>query len=123
MTRHGKAPAASSLEEGSSNTRTSDSVVTGTTQQSGEPQSTESSFAGSAVEQIEALVESFRTKGITKLQTIFKIGQIIAGERDGDEQLKSDSLERYASTLNGIEALSAKSDEHGLRFTDPILGK
>jgi hypothetical protein len=111
------------MGEGSSNTRITDSVSTGETQQSGEPTETENSFAGQAVGQIEALVESFRTGKVSKLQTIFKIAQIIAGEPSGDEQLKSDSLERYAITLDGIEALSAKADEHGQWFSDPILGK
>jgi hypothetical protein len=125
MTRHGKAPAVPSVEEGSSNTRVSESLVTGTTQQSGESQdaSVDNSFAGQAVGQIEAVIELFRTKGVTKSQAIFKIGQIIAEKSIGDDQSKSDSLERYASTLDGIEALSAKSDEHGQRFTNPILGK
>jgi hypothetical protein len=123
MTRHGKAPATSSMGEESSNTGVSDYVVTESTQQSGESRDVDGSFAGQAVEQIEALVESFRTKGIPKSQAIFKIGQIIAGQPGGDEKLKSDSLERYASTLDGIEALSAKSVEHGQRFTNPVLGK
>jgi hypothetical protein len=59
----------------------------------------------------------------TKSQTIYKISQILAAESTGDEQLKLDSLDRYASTLDRIEALAAKSNERGLRFTSPILGK
>ena len=122
MTRHGKA-ADTSKGEGPSTTRVTDSITTGTPQQSGESQEDEgNTFAGQAVGQMEALVESFRTGKIKKSQTIFKIGQILASE-SGDEQIKSDSLERYSSTLDGIEALAAHSDEHGKRFTDPLSRK
>ena len=125
MTRHGKAINTSSKGEGPSHsTRLTDSITTGTTQQSGESQDEGgNTFAGQAVEQMEALVESFRTGKVKKSQTIFKIGQILAAEPTGDEQLKSDALEQYASTLDGIEALAAQSVEHGKRFTDPLLKK
>ena len=118
MTRHGKANA-SSVGEGSSCTGASDSATLATTQQSGESQAEgNTAFAGQAVEQIQALVESFRTGKIKKSQAIFKIGQILSAE-SGDEQFKSDALEQYASTLDGIEALSAKSHEHGDQIVDP----
>ena len=123
MTRHGKGNASSSLGEGSSRTGASDSNTLATTQQSGELQTEGNvTFAGQAVEQIQAFIESFRTGKIKKSQAIFKIGQVLATE-SGDEQLKSDALEQYSSTLDGIEALTAKSHEHGNRFVDPLLGK
>ena len=118
MTRHGKGNA-SSMGEGTSRAGITDSTTAATSQQSSEPQdegNTSSAFAGQVVEQIQALVESFRTGETKKSQTIFKIGQILAAEPNGDDQLKSDALEQYASTLDGIEALSAKLHEHGDRF-------
>ena len=117
MTRHGKEPI-TSIGEGSSSSRDPESVTVGTTQQSGESQE-EITFARQTVEQIEAFVESF----ISKLQTIFKIHQILAGEQIGDEQSKLNSLERYASTLNSIETHSAQSAKHGEQFINPVLGK
>ena len=124
MTRHGKAPATSSAGEGSSTGITDlSSISAGTTQRSAESQNAESTFAGEAVKQIETLVESFRTGKVKKSQAIIKIGQILATE-PGDEQLKSDSLDRYVSTLDGIEALATQANEHGIRITNPtILGK
>ena len=95
MTRHGKAPVIQSAEEGSSSTRGPDSVTVGTTQQSGQSQEEEITFAGETVGQIETLIESFRTGNSTKTQTIIKINQILAGEQIGDERSKLDSLERY----------------------------
>ena len=121
MTRHGKAPAQFTRER-SSSPRIADSVTVGTTQQLGESQGEETTFARETVRQIEALIESFRTGKDTKTQTIFKIGQILAAEQIGDEQSKFDSLERYASTLNSIETLSTESAENGQRFIDPVLG-
>ena len=59
---------------------------------------------------------------VKKSQNIFKIGQILTAE-PGDEQIKSDSLEWYASTLDGIEALCALLAEHGKQLADPILRK
>ena len=95
MTRHGKANA-SSVGEGLSRTGASDSTTLATTQQSGESQAKgNAAFGGQAVEQIQALVESFRTGKIKKSQAIFKIGQILSAE-SGDEQLKSDALEQYS---------------------------
>ena len=123
MTRHGKGPAIESNGEGSSSARGADSITVGTTQQSRESQKEESTFVRETVGQIETLVESFRTGKNTKPQTIFKIGQILAAEQIGDEQSKLDSLERYASTLDNIETLSARSTKHGQRFIDPVLGK
>ena len=123
MTRHGKGPVIEPTGEGSSSARGTDSVTVGTTQQSGDSQGEENTFAGEIVRQIEAIVESFRTEKSTKPQAIFKIGQVLATEQTGDEQSKLDSLERYASTLDNIEALSAQSAKHGQRFVDPVLGK
>ena len=122
MTRHGKEPV-TSIGEGSSSSRDPESVTVGTTQQSGESQEEEITFARQTVEQIEALVESFRTGKSSKPQAIFKIGQILAGEQIGDERSKLDSLERYASTLDSIETHLARSVKHGERFIDPVLGK
>jgi hypothetical protein len=68
-------------------------------------------------------VETFRTGKVKKPQAIFKIGQILAGDPGGDERLKSESLDRYASTLDGIEAQAAQSDQHGIHLTSPLLGK
>ena len=96
MTRHGKGNTSSSLGEGSSHTGASDSTTLATTQQSGELQTEGNvTFAGQAVEQIQAFIESFRTGKIKKSQAIFKIGQVLATE-SGDEQLKSDALEQYS---------------------------
>ena len=93
MTRHGKGPAIESNGEGSSSARGADSITVGTTQQSRESQKEESTFVRETVGQIETLVESFRTGKNTKPQTIFKIGQILAAEQNGDKQSKLDSLE------------------------------
>ena len=121
MTRHGKANANSSTGEGSSS-RISDSVTIGTTQRSGEEEN-ENSFAGEIVGQIESVVESFRTGSIKKAQAIFKIGEIITRDPRGDEQIKSDSLDKYAITLDEIETLATQSNERGLRYFDSSLGK
>ena len=123
MTRHGKEPTTQSSGEGSSSTRITDSVTVGTTQQSAGSQEEQNTFAGETVGQIETIVESFRTGKNSKPQTIFKIGQILAAEQVGDEQSRIDSLERYASTLDSIEALAAESVKHGQRFINPVLGK
>lgn len=105
MTRHGKGNQ-SSVGEGLSRVGVSDSATPATTQQSGESQAEGvTTFAGQTVEQIEALVESFRTGKLKKSQTVFKISQILAAEPTGDEQLKADSLEQYASILDRIEAV------------------
>ena len=122
MTRHGKAIAASSLGEGTSS-RIADPVPSGSDQPSGGSQDTETTFAGEAVGQIEAVIESFRTGKTKKSQAIYKTSQILANDPNGDEQLKSDSFERYVSTIEGIEAFAARSNEHGLRFVEPITGK
>ena len=55
MTRHGKEPI-TSIGEGSSSSRDPESVTVGTTQQSGESQEEEITFARQTVEQIEALL-------------------------------------------------------------------
>ena len=112
-----------SLGEGSSRTGASDSTTLATIQQSGELQTEGNvTFVGQAVEQIQAFIESFRTGKIKKSQAVFKIGQVLATE-SRDKQLKSDKLKQYSSTLDRIEALSAKSHEHGNQFIDPLLGK
>jgi len=123
MTRHGKGVAPTpSMGERSSN-RIPDSITPGTTQQTEENQEVGNSFAREAVGQIETLVESFRTGKTKKSQTIFKIGQILAAESTEDEQLKSDALDQYTSTLDRIETISAQSNERGMRVTSPVLGK
>ena len=125
MPKHGRSDPSSSTGEGSSS-RPSDSITLGTTQQSGEDRDIDnSSFAGEAVQRIEAILESFRTNGIKKTQAVFKISQILASEPSGSEQLKSETLDRYVSTLDSIEALASQSNERGLHFTDPTvaLGK
>src|ERR1700678_1164650 len=125
MPKHGRSDPSSSTGEGSSS-RPSDSITLGTTQQSGEDRDIDnSSFAGEAVQRIEAILESFRTNGIKKTQAVFKISQILASEPSGSEQLKSETLDRYVSTLDSIEALASQSNERRLHFTDPTvaLGK
>src|SRR5271168_1349492 len=136
MTRHGKAPSTSipvdnsssrdpigSTAATSSSSQDPSSITIDTTQQSTDEQPSESTFAGETVRQIEALVESFRTKQIKKSDTIYRIGQVLADEPTGSRQLKSDSLERYAATLEGIETIAAQSDQHGARVTSSALGK
>jgi hypothetical protein len=123
MTQHGKQPTTSVPVDGSSNrdpvgstaipslsSQELSSISADTAQRSADEQTSESTFAGEAVRQIEALVESFRTRQIKKLETIYRIGQILADESTGSERLKSDSLERYAATLEGIEAITAQSN-------------
>ena len=123
MTRHGKGVAPTSSMGKRSSNRIPDSITPGTTQQTEENQEVGNSFAREAVGQIETLVESFRTGKTKKSQTIFKIGQILAAESTEDEQLKSDALDQYTSTLDRIETISAQSNERGMRVTSPVLGK
>ena len=122
MTRHGPREPAVPVAEASSS-RASDSITAATTQQSGGDQDSEVPFAGEVVKWIETLVESFRTGGIKKSQAIFKIGQVLAEDSRGDDQLKADSLDRYSATLDRIEALANESNERGLRFTIPSPDK
>ena len=42
--------------------------------------------------------QHIRSGRIKKLQAIYQIGQILAGEPARNEQLKSDALEQYVST-------------------------
>jgi hypothetical protein len=124
MTRHGKGPATTSNPAESSSSGDLSSVTVDTSQQSGEASTSEVTFATEVVGQIEALVESFRTGKIKKPETIFKIGQVLASQSAGSERLKSDALERYASTLDGIEAISVESNRHGMHVTGgSLLGK
>ena len=90
MTRHGKVAYTTTPVE-SSSSRVPDSVTTAT-QQSGEDQNNEGTFATETVQQIESLVELFRTGKLKKSQTLFRIGQLLSAA-PGDEQLKNDSLE------------------------------
>jgi hypothetical protein len=113
MTRHARVPTTSSTPIEGSTSQVPDSITTGTTQQSTNSQSDETTFATEIVRQIEAIVELFRTKTIKKSQAIFEIGQILATDSGGDDQVKFDSLERYAATLDRIEALSSQSYSHG----------
>jgi hypothetical protein len=124
MVRHGKAPATTTPVE-SSSSRDLSSITADTAQRSGEleEQTSQTPFAGEIVQQIEALVESFRTGKTRKSETICRIGQILADEPTGNEQLKSDSLERYVSTLDGIEAIAAQSNRHGMHIATSTLGK
>ena len=124
MTRHEHAELVSSEAEGSSSrTPLADTVTIGTSQRSAGDQATEDSFANEAVRQIEVLVESFRTGGIKKEQAIYKIGQILAAEPKGNDELKSESLARYISTLDGIETVASRSNERGRHLTESALGK
>jgi hypothetical protein len=122
MTRHGKAPATTTPVE-SSSSRDFSSITVDTAQRSTDEQSGEITFAGEVVRQIEALVESFRTGKTKKSQTIYKIGQVLDNEPGGNEQLKSDSLDGYLATLDGIEALAAQSNRHGTHVSGSALGK
>ena len=60
---------------------------------------------------------------IKKPQAIFKIGQVLATDQREDKQLKSDSLDQYASTLDSIEALADQLNKHGEQLFNPILRK
>jgi hypothetical protein len=122
MTRYGKAPATATPVE-SSSSRDFSSITVDTAQQSTDEQSGEITFAGEVVRQIEALVESFHTGKTKKSQTIFKIGQVLENKPGENEQLKSDSLNGYLATLDGIEALAAQSDRHGTHVSGSALGK
>ena len=114
----------SRIPEENSASWNSDSITAGSTQCSGEDKLfIEIDFAGEIVKQIETVVESFRTGKVKKPQAIYKIGQILATDERGDEQLKSDSLDQYASTLDSIEALANQSNKHGDQLSNPILGK
>jgi hypothetical protein len=136
MTRHGKGPStsipvdSSSIRDPNGSTTTTgsssqdpSSITVDTTQQPTDKQSNESTFAGEIVRQIETLVESFRTGQIKKSETIYRIGQVLADEPTGSKQLKFDSLERYTATLEGIETLAARSNQHGARIMSSTLGK
>jgi hypothetical protein len=95
--------------------------ATSSTQLTVEEQDSERTFAGEAVKRIEPIIELFRTKKVKKSQAVFRIGQIIASEPTGNEQLKSDTLERYAATLDQFEALAASANKHGNQVA-PIAG-
>ena len=97
----------------SSSSQDLSSVTADTTQQSADEQASRSTFAGETVCQIEALVESFRTRQINKSETIYRISQVLADEPTGSKQLKSNSLNRYVATLERIEAIAAQSDQYG----------
>jgi hypothetical protein len=111
------------VASGSTSTDASNPATTESTQQSNEGRVDEGTFAGTLVRQIEAIVESFRIDKIRKSEAIYRIGQVLASEPTGNDELKSNALEQYATTLNGIEALAARSNEHGQRVTDTLLGK
>ena len=110
MTQHGKAIAIST-PIASTSSGVADSDTVGLIQQTVEDvlEIPTITFAGEIVHQIKAIVESFRVGKIKKSQAIFQIGQILAAEPTGDDKLKSNSLDRYAATLDGIEALTAES--------------
>ena len=113
MTRHRKAPASTcapiNSDSSSSQLGDSSSITADASQRPGE-ETSETTFAGEAVQQIEALIESFRMGNTTKSQTIVKISQVLTTETTGDEQLKANSLERYITMLDGIETIAAESD-------------
>jgi hypothetical protein len=134
MTRQGNvAPSRSStrvanpVASGSASTETTDPATLEATQRTNShdasDQTSESPFAGEIVRQIEATVETFRTGKVRKSQAIYKIGQLLASGPNGDEDIKSDSLDRYSVTLDGIEALAARANEHGQRVSCTVLGK
>ena len=74
-------------------------------------------------ERLSIKSKPFRVGKIKKSQAIFQIGQILAAEPTGDDELKSNSLDRYAATLDGIEALAAELSRHGNQITDKHHGK
>jgi hypothetical protein len=136
MTRHGRASSSSiptiipSPETSnpatteSTFTEVSGPVASGSNQPTNEGRpATETTFVGEVVRQIEALIESFRLGKTRKSQTIYKIGQLIESEPRGNDELKSETLDRYAATLDGIEALAAQSNQHGNEITSTLLGK
>ena len=72
---------------------------------------------------MESLVEAYRTGKVKKSQAIVQISQVLAAESGGSEQLKLDALERYSSTLDGIETRAAQSNKHGARIASLSYGK
>ena len=122
MTQHGKGVAIST-PVASTLSGVEDSITVGMIQQVSDDQSSNTIFAGEAIQQIEAIVELFRTRKVKKLQAIFQISQILEAEPTGSDELKSNSLECYAVTLDGIKALTAASSQHGQQVTESLLGK
>ena len=91
-------------------------ITTGTTQRTDDNQAVENVFAGEAVRKIESFIEAYRTGMVKKSQAVVQISQVLAAESGGSEQLKLDALERYSSTLDGIETRAAESNKHGARL-------
>ena len=123
MVNNGSTPSTSASVDISSN-RTPNSggssETVGTTQYGPESQESNHVFAGEAVKRIEPIVESFRTEKIKKSQAIYRIGEILAAEPTGNEQLKSEALEQYAAVLDRIESLVASANGHGARVAGPM---
>ena len=89
--------------------------TTSTTQHTVKSWESEPAFAGEAVKRIEPIIELFRAEKIRKSQAIFRIGQVLAMEPTGNEELKSSALEQYTGTLDRIESLAATVNKHGAR--------
>ena len=99
------------------------SGTVGTTRGTNDSQTDESIFAGEAVRRIETFVEAYRTGKVKKSQAIVQISKVLEAESGGSEQLKLDALERYTSTLDGIDARAAESNKHGEQITRASHGK
>ena len=129
MVNNGATPSGSTLAPSnvvSGRTSNSENTtdVTGTTQHAIVSQgSNEPTFAGEAVRRIEPIIEPFRGGRLKKSQAIYQISRILAGEPAGSEQLKTDALEQYASTLDRIESLADSANEHGTRVAGPMHEK
>jgi hypothetical protein len=108
------------VETSSSRASETTAGTSGTTQQTNIGQDNEPTFAEEAVKQIEPIIESFRTGKVKKSQATYQIGQVLAAEPTGNEQLKSDALEQYANTLDRIESIITSVNQHGTRVTTGI---
>ena len=76
------------------------SDATSLAQHTVEGQSIEGTFAREAVRQIEPIIELFRTDKIKKSQVIYRIGQVLAAEPTGNEQMHSSSTQELSTELS-----------------------
>jgi hypothetical protein len=102
---------------------TTETASVGSNQRSETGTVEELAFRGETVRQIETIIEAFRAGRAKKAQSIVQIDQILTAESGGNMQLKSGALEQYSSTLDRIEFLATKSNQHGDRLTGVAAGK
>ena len=107
----------------SSSSRNESAITIGTTRGTDDNQIDKTVFAGEAVWRIESIVEVYRTGKVKKSQAVVQISQVLAAESDRNEQLKLEALERYSTTLDGIEAHSTELNRHGTRIASLSYGK